>query len=189
MRILIVSALLIATASCVWPPPAQMAAPPPSPQPVALTAPSPPPPVPLTMFPAPPPAAVVAPAPAPPLPVVVAAPPPFVFDLAWLFGPVLPPAPPPPGRLTLSNFSFDDPRVETVITGAPDCAVREGTTTSDFVLPLNGTRVIQSVPGADVCWRRAIETGKNAGAPPSTPGWTEWNRAFLSSGRSVDSRL
>ncbi len=97
--------------------------------------------------------------------------------------------PPIPGRLTLSNFSFDTARVEAVITGAPDCAVREGTTTSDFVLPLNGTRIIESVPGADVCWRRAIEPGRNARAAPSTPGWTEWNRAFLSSGRSVDSQL
>ena len=117
------------------------------------------------------------------------APAPVVFaPLAWLFSPILPVAP-PAGRLTLSNFSFDNARVEAVITGAPDCAVHEGTTSSNFVLPLNGTRVIQSVPGADVCWRRAIEPGRNAGAAPSALGWTEWNRAFLSSGRSVDSRL
>ncbi len=184
MRILIASTLLIATASCAWPPPpAQVAAAPPAaaavpaplPPPVALMAPPP------AVMPAPPPVAVAVavaapPPPPPPAPVVFA-------PLAGLFGP------PPSGRLTLSNFSFDTARIETVITGAPDCAAREGTTTSDFVLPLNGTRVIQSVPGADVCWRRAIEAGKNAGAPPSTPGWTEWNRAFLSSGRSVDSRL
>ena len=98
-------------------------------------------------------------------------------------------SPPSPGRLTLSNFSFDTARVEAVITGAPDCAVREGTTPSDFVLPLNGTRIIESVPGADVCWRRAIEPARSARAAPSTQGWTEWNRAFLSSGRSVDSQL
>jgi len=96
---------------------------------------------------------------------------------------------PPPGRLTLSNFTFDNAHVEAVISGAPDCAVREGTTTSDFVLPLNGTRIIESVPGADVCWRRAIEPGTAPGAAPAAPGWTEWNRAFLSSGRSVDSQL
>ncbi len=156
MRILIASTLLIATASCAWPPPpAQVAAAPPAaaavpaplPPPVALMAPPP------AVMPAPPPVAVAVAAPPPPPP-----PAPVVFaPLAGLFGP------PPSGRLTLSNFSFDTARIETVITGAPDCAAREGTTTSDFVLPLNGTRVIQSVPGADVCWRRAIEAGKNAG--------------------------
>jgi hypothetical protein len=176
VRILIVSALLFATASCVWaPPPAMVAAPPPSPPPpVALVAPPPPPP------------AAVAPSPVPPPPVAVAAPEPGPFPFAQLAGLV---SPPPPGRLTLSNFSFDTARVEAVVTAAPDCAARDGTTTSDFVLPLNGTRVIQAVPGADVCWRRAIDPKTAAGAPPSTPGWSEWNRAFLSSGRSVDSRL
>ena len=187
MRILIVSALLIATASCTWPPPpAEVAAPPPAaaavpapvPPPVALMA------LPPAVIPAPPPVPVAAPPPPPPM----IAPAPVVFaPFAWLFGPIL--APPPPGRLTLSNFSFDNARVEAVITGAPDCAVREGSTASNFVLPLNGTRVIQSVPGADICWRRAIEPGRNAGAVPSVPGWTEWSRVFLSSGRSVDSRL
>ncbi len=178
MRILIVSALLIATASCAWPPPpAEMAAPPPAaaavpapvPPPVALMAPPP--------FAMPPPPVAVAAPPPPPTVAVVPAP------VVWIFGP------PPPGRLTLSNFSFDSAHVEAVITGAPDCAPREGTATSDFVLPLNGTRVIQSVPGADICWRRAIEPGAAPRTARSTPAWTEWNRAFLSSGRSVDSRL
>jgi hypothetical protein len=175
VRILIVSALLFATAACAWaPPPATVAVPPPSPPPpVALVA---PPPLPVA----------VAPSPVPPPPVAVAAPPaaPFPFaPFAGLGGP------PPPGRLTLSNFSFDTAHVEAVVTAAPDCSVREGTTASDFVLPLNGTRVIEAVPGADVCWRRAIDPRTAAGAPPSTPGWSEWNRAYLSSGRSVDSRL
>ena len=172
MRTLIVSALLIATASCAWPPPPdQMAAPPPPP--VALTP------------PAPPPVAAVLPAP-PPAPAAVPPPAPYPWTpLGWLFAPATPPA----GRLTLSNFSFDNARIEAVITGAPDCTIREGTTTSDFVLPLNGTRIIESVPGADVCWRRAIDPGVALGAPPTTPGWTEWNRVFLSTGRSVDSRL
>ena len=167
MRILIVSALLIATASCAWPPPAEMAAAPPSP----------PPPV-ARLAPPPPPVAVAEPA-----PVIVPRPLYPWTPLAWLF------ATPAPGRLTLSNFSFDNAHVEAVITGAPDCAVREGTTTSDFVLPLNGTRIIESLPGADVCWRRAVESGKAAGAAPSTPGWTEWSRVFLSSAGVVDSRL
>jgi hypothetical protein len=176
VRILIIGALLFATASCAWaPPPAMVAAPPASPPaPVALVAPPPPPP------------AAVAPLPVPPPPVAVAASAPVPFPFAPFAGLV---GPPPPGRLTLSNFSFDTAHVEAVVTAAPDCAMREGTTASDFVLPLNGTRVIESVPGADVCWRRAIDPRTAAGAAPSTQGWTEWNRAFLSSGRSVDSRL
>jgi hypothetical protein len=176
VRILIVSALLFATASCAWtPPPAVVAVPTPSPPaPVALVAPPPPPP------------ALVAPAPALPPAVAVVAPAPAPFPFAPFAGLI---GPPPAGRLTLSNFSFDSAHVEAVVTAAPDCAVRDGTTASDFVLPLNGTRVIEAVPGADVCWRRAIDPRTAAGAAPSTPGWTEWNRAFLSSGRSVDSRL
>jgi hypothetical protein len=94
-----------------------------------------------------------------------------------------------PGRLTLSNFSFDNAHVQAVITGAPDCAPVAGTATSDFVLPLNGTRVIEGAPGADVCWRRAIEPETAPPAAWSAPRWTEWNRAFLSSGRSVDTQL
>jgi hypothetical protein len=98
-------------------------------------------------------------------------------------------ASPPPGRLTLSNFSFDDAHVEAVITSAPDCAAREGTAISDFVLPLNGTRIIETLPGLDACWRRAIEPAKDPETASSAPSWTPWNRAFLSSGRSVDSQL
>ena len=121
----------------------------------------------------PPPAAAAAPAPAPqfwlPAP------------LAWLFGTV-------PGRLILNNYSFDNAHVQTVVTGFPDCVPRPGTLNSDFILPLNGTRVIETMPGADVCWRRAVEAGRTP-APPTEPGWTEWNRAYTSSGRPIDSRL
>ena len=95
----------------------------------------------------------------------------------------------PPGRLTLSNFTFDNAHVQTVITGSPDCTALQGTAASDFVLPLNGTRVIEAGPGSDVCWRRAIEPGTPPGAARSAPYWTAWNRAFLSSGRSIDSQL
>ncbi len=155
MRVLLVSALLIATASCAWPP-----------SPGEVAAPSPPPPGQIT------------------------APAPFVLaPLAWLFAPVLLPTPPPAGRLTLSNFSFPNAHVQAVITGYPDCAVRDGTAASDFVLPLNGTRVIDAAPGADVCWRRALEPGPAQATPPSVPGWTEWNRVYTSSGRSIDTRL
>ena len=96
---------------------------------------------------------------------------------------------PPPGRLTLSNFSFDHARVEALITPYPDCASREGTAASNFELPLNGTRVIEAAPGSDVCWRRQSEPVKDQDVAPSTPGWSEWNRVFTSSGRSIDSWL
>ena len=95
----------------------------------------------------------------------------------------------PPERLTLSNFSFETAHVQAVITGSPDCTASEGTAASDFVLPLNGTRIIEAAPGADVCWRRAIEPEAARGRAPPPPAWTEWNRAFLSSGRSVDAQL
>jgi hypothetical protein len=95
----------------------------------------------------------------------------------------------PPGRLTLSNFSFDHAHVQALVTSYPDCVAREGTAPSDFMMPLNGTRVIEAAPGADVCWRREIAPGAAPGAPPSVPGWTEWNRVFLSSAGWVDSRL
>jgi hypothetical protein len=95
----------------------------------------------------------------------------------------------PPGRLTLSNFSFDSAHVQTVLTGSPDCAASDGTAISDFMLPLNGTRIIDGTPGTDVCWRRAIEPEAATAGARVTPGWTEWNRAFLSSGRSIDAQL
>jgi hypothetical protein len=95
--------------------------------------------------------------------------------------------PPQPGRLTLSNFAYDRAHVEAVITAHPDCDMRDGTTVSNFMLPLNATRVIETPPGADVCWRRELEPG--APASPPDARWTGWNRAFLSSGRPEDSRL
>jgi hypothetical protein len=153
VRILLVSALLVATASCAWPPPQQAEAP---------LASQPPPAAPVVYLPNP---------------------------LAFLFAPILPAAPPPPGRLTLSNFSFDHAHVQALITPYPDCAAHEGTLTSDFVMPLNGTRVIEAAPGTDVCWRREIAPGTEPGAAPSTAGWTEWNREFVAVAGSVDSRL
>jgi hypothetical protein len=145
--------LLVATASCAWPPPPQ--------------------------------AEVAGAAPPPPAAPVFYVPNPFAF----FFAPVATLAPSPPGRLTLNNFSFDHAHVQALITPYPDCAVHEGTATTDFDLPLNGTRVIEAAPGADVCWRREIEPGTVQGVAPSTPGWTEWNRVYLSSAGVVDSRL
>jgi len=116
---------------------------------------------------------------APPPPVVAYEPAPLLF--ARQFGP------PPGGRLTLSNFTYDTAHVQAVVTSGPDCAPRPGTDVSDFVLPLNGTRIINTPHGADVCWRR--EVGPAAADAAPTPPWTEWSRAYTAAGRSLDSRL
>ena len=68
--------------------------------------------------------------------------------------------PPGPGRMTLSNFE----------------------------LPLNATRIIDTPPGADVCWRR-LEPPLEQAVSPGVPRFVPWNRAYTSSGRIVDSRL
>ncbi len=149
MRILLLSIALLAVASCISPqvpapgaevtPPAML----PTYPPVALV-PSPPPPVALAP---PPPAPMASPA-APPAP-----PPTQVASLPPLLGPWTPE--PSPGRLTLSNFSFDSAHVVAVITTSPDCsAPAEGDVQSDFRLPLNGTRIITARPGADVSCSR-----------------------------------
>jgi hypothetical protein len=98
------------------------------------------------------------------------------------------PPPAQPGHLTLSNFSYDRAHVETIVTPYPDCELREGTATSNFLLPLNGTWVVNTPAGSDVCWRRELPAD-TASDPLRAPRWTGWNRAFLSSGRLVDSRL
>ena len=109
---------------------------------------------------------------------------------------MLPPPPPPltalpptprPGRLTLSNFAYDRARVEAMITPYPDCELREGMSTTNFEVPLNGTRVIDAPPGADVCWRR-LEPPLAENPLPGVPRVTPWNRAYVS-GRNVESRL
>jgi hypothetical protein len=97
-------------------------------------------------------------------------------------------APPSPSRLTLSNFSYDRARVEAMITPYPDCQVREGLVSTNFELPLNGTRIIDTPPGADVCWRRLEPPLEQAASPGVPPSVTPWNRAYTS-GRTVDSRL
>jgi len=94
---------------------------------------------------------------------------------------------PQPSRLTLSNFSYDRARVETLVTPYPDCEVHEGMTAVSYELPLNGTRVIDTPPGADVCWRR-VEPPLEEAVPPGAPRFIPWNRAFVSRG-TVDSRL
>ena len=129
-----------------------------------------------------------------PAAVPVAAPPPaplFSFNLPvpnpvpWFL------EPPGPGRLTLNNFSFDRAHVEAVVTASPACNVRvEGDVRTSFDLPLNGTEIVTARPGADVCWRRQIEPGQQAGqsGDPSS-GWGDWNRAYVAEGVSVNARL
>jgi hypothetical protein len=89
----------------------------------------------------------------------------------------------PGPRLTLSNFSYDRAHVEATVTGNPDCAA-EPVSQVEFDLAYNGTRVIQPPTGDDVCWRRDMAKDGAGG-----PQWSGWNRASLSAGQSVDSRL
>ncbi len=119
-----------------------------------------------------------------------AAPPPYeTYQASFLPSPAQLAAwwgrPPAPGRLTLSNFSYDRAHVIALVTSYPDCVAREGTVTSDFVLPLNGTRIIETPPGSDVCWRREIEPADASGSPR----WGEWSRDYTATGRSIDARL
>jgi len=96
--------------------------------------------------------------------------------------------PPAPGRLTLSNFNYDHARIETFVTPFPDCGLRAGMVTSSFELPLNGTRVVDTPPDSDVCWRR-IEPPLAETRPPGVVPPVPWNRAYTTSGRIVDSQL
>jgi hypothetical protein len=85
-----------------------------------------------------------------------------------------------PAHLALSNFRFGNAAIEAVVSAAPDCSPAvPNAPPVDFILPFKGTRVIEAAPDTDICWRR--QTG---------PGlWTEWNRAFTASGRSIDVQL
>jgi hypothetical protein len=106
----------------------------------------------------------------------------FASALPWIA------VPPGPGRVTLSNFVYDRARVETFVTSFPDCQLRVGMMAMSFELPLNGTRVIDTPAGSDVCWRR-IEPPFAEATIPGVPLATPWNRAFTTSGRIVDARL
>jgi hypothetical protein len=170
VRIVIASALLLATASCAWPPPPAA-----TPGPVALA--------PAAAVPAPPPAFALPPLFVPLIPAQASAsvdnrPAPPI----WL-------GPPRSGRLTLSNFAFDLADVEAVVTRAPDCAASAGASPIDFKLPLKGTWVIPAPPGADICWRRQTVPPPVGSAAAAAAGWTPWNRVFTSSGRSIDAQL
>lgn len=98
---------------------------------------------------------------------------------------LLPAIPLPPGRLTLSNYTFKLADVEAIVTLYPDCALHPGMVPMDFKLPLNSTWVITAPPGMDVCWRRALPPSPEA----PKPVWSDWNRDFTGQGRSIDSTL
>jgi hypothetical protein len=128
-------------------------------------------------------------APAPAV-VAVASPPPPAATLTLAGLPdfvslVLPQIPLPPGRLTLSNFSFRLADVEAIVTAYPDCSLHPGMVPTDFKLPLNSTWVITAPPGMDVCWRSSLPPTPEA----PKPVWTEWNRDYTGQGRSIDTRL
>jgi len=179
VRILLVSAVLLGLASCAWPPPADTTAAAPGPTPLFAPAPV---------------AAAPMPSPAP-MPSQVAyappAPPPTQgtdWGIPIPFGRPLGLLPQLPARFTLSNYTFVNARVQAILTPYTDCVVRADTPVAEFVLPLNGTRVINGAGGSSVCWRRAIPEGSAAGVEGDA-GWTKWDRAILSSGQVVDSTL
>lgn len=197
MRLLVLPAALLSLAACAPPPAAPVAA--------AAPAPALAPPRPLTT-PAPPlPAAravvVAATAVPPPAPVAVAAPPPPPAPpppAAPWYGANLEPLwislgfvePPHPGRLTLSNFSLAAARVEIAITTVPDCSALPPPppiAPTIVTLPLNGTRIIETPPGADVCWR--YELPASADQKPPSPLWSGWRRAYVGRGLWLDATL
>jgi hypothetical protein len=169
VRILVVSALLLATASCATPPQQQGANCPEARQELAAAA----------AVAKPPPAAVPAPATAAP-PTAAAAYGPWPFPAFPLFQ-----APVRAGRLTLSNVTFGSADVEAFVTPYPDCALHPGLTPRNIQLPLNGTWIIPSPPGSDVCWQQLAPGAPQAAASAQA----EWNRAFTAAGRYVDARL
>jgi hypothetical protein len=99
-----------------------------------------------------------------------------------------PPAAPP--RLSLNNFTFDRAHVivAVVASGAECATIGAGViAATDFTLPRNGSRVIEAPPGADVCWHRDLAADTNLSDAVVLK--SRWNRAFLSSGGSIDRGL
>jgi hypothetical protein len=125
-----------------------------------------------------------APPPPPPQPVAAV---PLPNLLAWMFA--SPPPGPWHGRVTLSNFSYEDAHVQTVITPYADCEVHPGATSNDYELPLNGTRIVAARPGSDICWRRELPPGPTPAGTQLVSGWTGWSRVFTASGSAIDSQL
>lgn len=194
VRVLVLSTALLSVAACALPqrqqantavPTATVAAmPPASLRPAAV------PPQPLVagaMMSAPtfalPPPAPASPAP-PPLPTLLWRGP--LLNPAMIFAAVL--APPGQNRLTLSNFSLAEADVEAVVATQSDCASsdRNGDI-RDFILPLNGTRVIMAPPKADVCWR--YELPRSPDAKSGALRWSGWRRAYFGRRQPIDSTI
>lgn len=199
MRIFAALVLSALTAACTTPPP-QAAAPGSTPTASAIAAVlGPPPPAPAVT---PQPVALVptsAPAPVAAIPGPTPAPPVWYSSSGYTWvGPVPVPfswlgAPDSGGRLTLNNFSYDEARVQVLLTDRPDCAVADAAAAAHFVMPLNATRIIPTPAGVDVCWRREVPPTASAqvarGPAPALPGWADWNRSYTGSGRYIDARL
>jgi hypothetical protein len=99
---------------------------------------------------------------------------------------VLQPPPSPPGTLLLNNPHFGPTNVEAVITANPDCSSRGPgyVSTLDFVLPNNATRTIAVPPGDEVCWRRDRDP-----AQPVLGVWSNWDRAYVEPGTTIEADL
>jgi hypothetical protein len=97
-------------------------------------------------------------------------------------------APPPagPGTLLLSNPHFGPTHVEAVITANRDCGSRGPgyVSTLEFVLPNNATRFVQVPTGAEICWRRDRDP-----ANPVAGQWSDWDRAFVAPGTTIDANI
>src|SRR5579883_3351189 len=69
-------------------------------------------------------------------------------------------------------------------TATPPAATAAGPAASPppmaAAVPPPGPQAAVPPPGADVCWHRERRDAS---------GWTPWNRAYLSTGRSIDARL
>lgn len=97
-----------------------------------------------------------------------------------------PQQPPQPGTLLLNNPHFGSINVEAVITSNPSCASRGPgyVSTLEFVLPNDATKIIDVPPGAEVCWRRDRDPNE-----PVTGQWSDWDRAYVAPGASIDANL
>jgi hypothetical protein len=177
VRILFVSAALLATASCAMPPPQQQGANCPAArrelarEAAAQGANLPP----------------SAPAVPPPVAATVATPPPppAAYRPVGFFGLPLFQPPVRNGRLLLSNYTFARAEVEALVTPYRDCTLHPGLTPRTAELPLNATWIVASPPGSNICWRR-IAPAPSQAAAAARP---DWNRAVTATGRSVDARL
>ena len=91
-----------------------------------------------------------------------------------------------PGTLLLSNPHFRSTHVEAVITSAADCASRGPgyVSTFAFVLPNDATKMIDVPPGSEICWRRDRDPDE-----PAAGRWTDWDRAYVAPGSTVDANL